>query len=88
MDMLENKENKILEAKLDTGWNRNENADNFFELGEITVTITLAEYRRLVRDNAILEKKASEYLHEKLRIESECEELRCLLANSDKKEEE
>lgn len=74
--MDENKHtDNILDMKLDNTYNRNERVDNFFELNEITVTITLAEYRKLVADNATYREKMSRYWDEKLDLKAEIDRL-------------
>ena len=43
----------LMSKKLDRcEWNSTKNVDNFKEAQELTVTITLAEYRDLIKDNA------------------------------------
>lgn len=42
----------LLQQKLERGYRSSENIDNFVEEKELTVTITLAEYRKLVSNEA------------------------------------
>lgn len=43
----------LMSKKLDRSeWSSTKNVDNFKEAQELTVTITLAEYRDLIKDNA------------------------------------
>lgn len=43
----------LLQEKLESSWNRKDVVDNFVEDKELTVTITLSEYRKLVMSDAI-----------------------------------
>ena len=65
---------KVWERKFD-GYGRSE-CDNFLTPTELTVTITLREYRELVGDNAVSEKKISEIRSEKYALEKEVDELK------------
>lgn len=54
--MLEINE-ELFKAKNDGGYSRNDISNDFAIPGEITVTITLSEYRALVSANAISDRK-------------------------------
>ena len=50
----------LLMQKLESGWNRKDVVDNFAEEKELTVIITLSEYRRLVSVDATTNYKVDE----------------------------
>lgn len=66
--------NKVWDKKFE-GYGRSE-CDNFLAPSELTVTITLREYRELVGDKAVSEKKISEIKSEKYALEKEVGELK------------
>ena len=78
---MENTE-KITEKVLSKVWERKFDGygyggvDNFLTPTELTVTITLREYRELVGDKAVSEKKISEIRSEKYALEKEVNELK------------
>lgn len=50
----------LLNEKLEDGYSKNKNLDNFTVENELTVTITLAEYRNLIREVATKDKDIRE----------------------------
>ena len=62
----------LLSKKLDRGsWRETNNTDNFMEQNELTVVITLTEYRQLISDNAVSKHKFDEVHSEKSRLNAE-----------------
>lgn len=67
----------LLAKKLERGsWKSTDNTDNFMEQNELTVVITLAEYRQLISDNATYKYKLDEANDEKRNKENENSKLK------------
>lgn len=73
--MLEINE-ELFKAKNGGEYSRNDISNDFAIPGEITVTITLSEYRDLVSANAISEKKISDLNSERYDAQAECNTLK------------
>lgn len=67
----------LLSKKLERGsWRISDTTDNFMEQNELTVVITLAEYRQLISDNATNKYKLDEANNEKRDKENENSKLK------------
>jgi hypothetical protein len=67
----------LMSKKLDRSeWNSTKNVDNFKEAQELTVTITLAEYRDLIKDNATSSYKISKKVDKISDLEDENKKLK------------
>lgn len=65
----------LLVQKLDrNNWNGKETTDNFAEDKELTVTITLAEYRELIAKNSVSKYELDKEKQEKYEIKRKLEE--------------
>lgn len=73
--MLEINE-ELFKAKNGGEYSRNDISNDFAIPGEITVTITLNEYRALISANAISEKKISDLNSERYDAQAECNTLK------------
>lgn len=73
--MLEINE-ELFKAKKGGDYSRNDIRNDFAIPGEITVTITLNEYRALISANAISEKRISDLNRESYDAEAECNTLK------------
>ena len=69
MENEKSTENQILSGKMDRY--DNDRFDSFVCPGELTVTITLNEYRRLVSDNALSKSKIAEKEKERCNVSQE-----------------
>ena len=72
----------LLTQKLDrSSWKVSENTDNFKEEKELTVEITLAEYRELIKNNAESNYKIKEAENESNALKKENAELKKKVEN-------
>ena len=72
----------LLTQKLDrNSWRTSDNTDNFKEEKELTVEITLAEYRDLIKNNAESNYKIKEAENESNTLKRENEELKKKVEN-------
>ena len=72
----------LLTQKLDrSSWRVSENTDNFKEEKELTVEITLAEYRELIKNNAESNYKIKEAENESNALKKENAELKKKVEN-------
>ena len=64
----------ILDKKLENDYSAPANTNNFVAAGEITVSITLNEYRQLIKDNAEASIKYTQAVREKYEAEENLKE--------------
>lgn len=71
----------LLSKKLEDSWNRSDITDNFAEEKELTVTITLSEYRRLVASDSTRKYEIDEANKNKWEREDENKKLKATVSD-------